>query len=124
MRHLTIESDIRVKPKGRPRFYRGIALTDPATREFERTVKALFRSFCCEPFVGPIKVELECFFAKPKKTEFSYPPRGDCDNMFKSVADAGNEVLWKDDSQIVRLICSKKWSTEDGFRITVMEALE
>lgn len=124
MRHLTIESDIRVKPKARPRFYRGIALTDPTTREFERTVKALFQSFCREPFVGPIKVELECFFAKPKKTEFSYPPRGDCDNFFKSVADAGNEVLWQDDSQIVRLVCSKKWSDQDGFRITVTEVCE
>ena len=124
MRHLTIESDIRVKPKGRPRFYRGIALTDPATREFERTVKALFCGFCREPFEGPIKVELECFFAKPKKTEFSYPPRGDCDNFFKSVADAGNEVLWYDDSQIVRLVCSKKWSDQYGFRITVTEVCE
>jgi Holliday junction resolvase RusA-like endonuclease len=124
MRHLTIESDIRVKPKQRPRFYRGIALTDPATREFERTVKALFRAFCSEPFVGPIKVELECFFARPKKTEFSYPPRGDCDNFFKSVADAGNEVLWKDDSQIVRLVCSKKWSDQDGFCITISEMIE
>lgn len=124
MRHLTIESDIRVKPKGRPRFYRGIAITDSATREFEQTVKTLFRQLCPEPFDGPIEVRLDCFFAKPKKTEFSYPPRGDCDNFFKSVADAGNEVLWHDDSQICKLTCTKAWSTEDGFSITVQEIVE
>ena len=124
MRHLTIESDIRVKPKGRPRFNGRTAFTDPKTREFERTVKALFRKMCSEPFEGPIEVRLDCFFAKPKKTSFSYPPRGDCDNMFKSVADAGNEVLWKDDSQICRLTCTKRWSDVDRFSITIKEALE
>lgn len=124
MRHLQITSDIRVKPKQRPRFHNGIAFTDSATREFERTVKALFRKLCSEPFDGPIEVRLECYFQKPKKTEFSYPPRGDCDNFFKSVADAGNEVLWHDDSQICKLTCTKAWSTEDGFSITIQEVVE
>lgn len=123
-RTLTIESDIRVRPKGRPRFFRGHATTDPKTREFERTVKALFKTMCSEPFEGPIEVRLDCFFAKPKTTSFSYPPRGDCDNMFKSVADAGNDVLWGDDSQIIRLTCSKHWSELDGFCITIKEALK
>lgn len=124
MRHLHITSDIRVKPKGRPRFNGRTAFTDPKTREFERTVKALFKTMCSEPFEGPIEVRLDCFFAKPKTTAFSYPPRGDCDNMFKSVADAGNDVLWKDDSQIIRLTCSKRWSELDGFCIIIKEALE
>lgn len=101
-----------------------MAYTDSATRNFEHTVKNLFRALCKEPFEGPLKVELECFFQRPKKTDFAYPPRGDCDNFFKSVADAGNEILWHDDAQIVRLICTKKWSTEDGFRITVSEYLD
>lgn len=101
-----------------------MAYTDSATREFERTVKALFRQLCPEPFEGAIEVTLNCYFQKPKKTEFSYPPRGDCDNFFKSVADAGNEVLWKDDSQICKLTCTKAWSTEDGFSITIREIVD
>lgn len=124
MRHLTIESDIRVKPKARPRFYRGIAITDSATRDFERTVKTLFSQLCSEPFEGPLCVELECFFVKPKSSKFDYPPRGDCDNLFKSVADAGNGVLWNDDAQIVRLVCSKKFASQDGFTIRIREQLE
>ena len=69
-------------------------------------------------------VELECFFVKPKSSKFAYPPKGDCDNLFKSVADAGNGVLWKDDSQLVRIICSKKFASEEGFLITIREFLE
>ena len=64
------------------------------------------------------------YFAKPKKSAFSYPPRGDLDNLFKSVADAGNDVLWKDDSQIVALKAAKRWATEDGFSITIREDLD
>lgn len=121
MRTFEMESDIRVKPKGRPRVYRGIATTDPQTRKFEASVKKLFREHCKEQFVGPIEVRLDCYFKRPKKTEFSYPPRGDCDNLFKSVSDAGNEVLWHDDSQIIKIICTKSWSDYDGFKLTVKE---
>ena len=124
MRALQIQSNIKVKPKGRPRFFRGHAITDSATREFEREVKTLFASLCREPFEGPLVVELECFFVKPKSSKFSYPPKVDCDNLFKSVADAGNDVLWKDDSQLVRIVCSKKFASEDGFLITIREFLE
>lgn len=124
MRHLHITSEIRVKPKGRPRFNGRTAFTDPKTREFERTVKCLFKKMCSEPFDGPIEVRLDCFFAKPKKTAFSYPPKGDCDNMFKSVADAGNDVLWYDDSQICKLTCTKAWASEDGFSITIREIVD
>ena len=123
-RVLEIVSDIRVKPKGRPRFYRGIAFTDSATREFESTVRRLFKGLCQEPFQGPIVVNFIAYMAKPKKTAFSYPPRGDVDNLFKSVADAANEVLWEDDSQIVKMVSQKKWASEDGFEIRVQEHID
>ena len=98
-----------------------MAYTDSATREFESTVRRLFKGLCQEPFQGPIVVNFIAYMAKPKKTAFSYPPRGDVDNLFKSVADAANEVLWEDDSQIVRMTSEKKWSDEDGFFIKVSE---
>lgn len=120
-RILEVTSDVRVKPKGRPRFYRGIAITDSATREFEATVKKLLKGLCTEPFEGSIRVDLIAYFEKPKKTNFAYPPRGDVDNLFKSIADAANEVLWHDDSQIVHMSSQKKWSSEDGFYIKVSE---
>lgn len=120
-RSLEIVSDIKVKPKGRPRFHRGIAFTDSATREFESTVRRLFKGLCKEPFEGPIAVNFVAYMAKPKKTNFSYPPRGDVDNLFKSVADAANEILWEDDSQIVRMVSEKKWSDQDGFIIKISE---
>lgn len=111
-----------MKPKGRPRFYNGRAITDSATREFEQTVKRLFAGLAHgQPFEGPIEVRLEVYFERPKKTAFSYPPRGDCDNLFKSVADAANVVLWADDSQIIKMTCSKKWSDSDGFALVIKE---
>jgi len=124
LRTFEMQADIRVKPKARPRFYRGIAITDPATREFESAVKKMFRKMCPELFSGPLEVRLECYFKRPKKTEFSYPPKGDCDNMFKSVSDAGNDALWHDDSQIVKITCSKTWADEDGFKIIVREFVD
>jgi Holliday junction resolvase RusA-like endonuclease len=120
-RVLEIKSDLRVKPKGRPRFYRGIAITDSKTREFESTVRMLFKGLCHEPFEGAVKVNFIAYFARPKKTDFKYPPRGDVDNLFKSVADAANKILWHDDSQIVRMVSEKKWSDQDGFEIIVTE---
>jgi len=121
MRHLEIVSDIRVKPKARPRFYRGIAITDSATREFESTVKRLFAGLCSEPFQGPLLVQFIAYMKRPKKTSFEYPPRGDVDNLFKSIADGANGVLWEDDSQIVRMTSEKRWAEEDGFWIKVSE---
>lgn len=113
---------IKVKPKGRPRFNGRIAYTDKATRDFEQDVKTTLMSlYKAKPLTGPLSVELEIFFQAPKKTAFSYPPRGDCDNLFKSVADAANEILWEDDSQIVEMKCSKKWSDSDYFILTVSE---
>jgi len=113
---------IKVKPKGRPRFNGRIAYTDKTTRDFERDVKTnLSQLFRNKPLTGPLSVELEIFFKAPKKTAFAYPPRGDCDNLFKSVADAANEILWEDDSQIVEMKCSKKWADSDYFILTVTE---
>lgn len=118
---MEIVSDIKVKPKGRPRFHRGIAFTDSATREFESTVRRLFKGLCAEPFIGPLNVQFVALMKRPKKTDFTYPPRGDVDNLFKSVADAANEILWEDDSQIVRMVSEKKWADEDGFTIKISE---
>jgi len=120
-RSLEIVSDIKVKPKGRPRFHRGIAFTDSATREFESTVRRLFKGLCSEPFLGPLNVQFVALMKRPKKTDFTYPPRGDVDNLFKSVADAANEILWEDDSQIVRMVSEKKWADEDGFTMKISE---
>jgi Holliday junction resolvase RusA-like endonuclease len=120
-RVLEINSDVRVKPKGRPRFYRGIAITDSATREFESTVRKMFAGLCKEPFDGPLNVQFVAYFARPKKTSFAYPPRGDVDNLFKSVSDAANKVIWHDDSQIVRMTSEKKWSDIDGFYIKISQ---
>ena len=68
-----------------------------------------------------MNVQFVALMKRPKKTDFTYPPRGDVDNLFKSVADAANEILWEDDSQIVRMVSEKKWADEDGFTMKISE---
>jgi Holliday junction resolvase RusA-like endonuclease len=113
---------LKVKPKGRPRFNGRIAYTDKATRDFELDVKTMLNKiYTGQPLQGPIAVQVKVFFETPKRTQYKYPPRCDCDNLFKSIADACNELLWEDDSQIVKMQCSKSWSDHDHFIISIAE---
>lgn len=77
-----------------------------------------------EPFSGPLQVTMSFCFQKPKSTKFSYPPKGDCDNFFKSVADAANEIIWNDDSQIVCMTATKQWADDDSITLVVTELEE
>lgn len=45
----------------------------------------------------------------------------DCDNLAKAILDAGNSVLWTDDSQVVFLTVRKDDAKESLTHITVME---
>ena len=114
---------VKVKPKGRPRFNGRIAYTDKTTRDFERDVKNIVKNLfeLDQPLSTPLYVKIEIFFTRPKKPTHKYPSRGDCDNLFKSVADACNGILWNDDSQIVNMSCSKSWADEDYFILTITE---
>ena len=51
------------------------------------------------PLTGPLVVSATFVIPRPKTTKREYP-RGDVDNYFKTL-DVFNEVLWKDDDQIL-----------------------
>lgn len=106
-------------PKGRPRVaMRGKfphVYTPPTTRDWEAYVKkALLEAIAQaeadgKPYTmiekGPVKVRLSFFFKKM--------PKADVDNLAKSVLDAANGILYKDDSQIVDLSI-KKFELKDS----------
>jgi Holliday junction resolvase RusA-like endonuclease len=48
----------------------------------------------------------------------------DIDNLAKSLLDGMNGVVFKDDSQIVSLHCTKVYASEPGVDIMVKEELE
>lgn len=82
--------------------------------------KAAVRMACAavhhgEPLVGPLSVTLRFIFPRPKCLTFRSKPmprvprqgKPDIDNLLKSVADALNGLLWRDDAQIVGAFVTK-----------------
>lgn len=118
--------------KGRPRFRiikpRGGAqfvstYTDAATRAYEERLMAAGRVAypeTDEPLDGPLWVDVTAFMAIPASwskrdraaaanLDLLPTSKPDADNFAKCV-DALNGVVWRDDSQIVRLITQKFYS--------------
>lgn len=67
---------------------------------------------------GPVAVRILCVFPVPKAMmrknrciiRVPCPKKPDVDNLFKSIADALNHVIWVDDSQIVNASISKMYA--------------
>ena len=56
-----------------------------------------------KPLSGPLSLSLVCVFKRPKsrsKDEIYHTSKPDFDNLEKWIGDAGNKILWHDDSQI------------------------
>lgn len=72
------------------------------------------------PETKPIVLSLKFGFTKPKTNKKPYhTQKPDLSNLIKLVEDAGNGILWIDDSQIIQLNCEKFWSEAEGIEITV-----
>ena len=116
---ITIIGDRRIPSKknnmkiGRRRVYK-----DPAVSEFEEYLKALATEEMLdsqtEMIEGPVKLTLSVTY--PDKR------RRDLQNCFAAVCDALNDIVYKDDSQIVEISATKQViKGEDGFVIYVEE---
>ena len=127
--------------KGRPRFSsRGgfvKAYTPAKTKNYEDTIRESARATMQsnEPLKTPVSVYLTAVFPVPKS--YSKKRTEDCleglekpikkpdiDNLAKSVLDGMNGVIFKDDSQIVSLHCTKVYSSGAGVDVMVKEELE
>lgn len=117
-------SDVRPLPKGRPRFVKdrfvngrfikGHAYTPATTRRYEKLLKEYFRLACKEPWTGLLALEIR----------FQTKSRGDADNLTKACVDAGNKILYRDDSQVVRLTTEKIKSAKEEIRIVMQKVGE
>jgi len=68
------------------------------------------------PLLGPIEVNLQFLFDKPKKDahRFWMDHKPDLDNLEKAVLDALTKAKkWKDDSQVVRIQSLKRYTLDD-----------
>ena len=130
-----------VKPKGRPRFSKvgGFVrtYTDKKTLDYESLVReaAIQALGSSDTLETPIAVYLLFRLPIPqsyskKRTEAClsgserHVKRPDLDNLAKSVLDGMNGVVFKDDSQITSLHCTKVYSNVAGVNILVKEDLE
>jgi Holliday junction resolvase RusA-like endonuclease len=107
--------------------------TDSKTLEYETLVgfKARQAIGASEPFKGALTVFLYLRFAIPpsyskKRKEaclagLEYPKRIDIDNVYKSVTDAMNGIVYVDDSQIIEAHIKKVYAEESGANVMVQE---
>lgn len=87
---------------------------------------------------APLRLEILAVFELPKSRHRKRNPPGrtphtgrygNCDNLTKAIADAGEHVLWVDDGQICELVVRKFWGSQGEppfveVRVSVVEASE
>lgn len=129
----TFEVIGKVVAKGRPRFNkRGFAYTPTKTRVYERLVKVTAKKYFKTPLKTPLKIYIVIHKLPPKswskiKTERAIngeiqpAVKPDIDNYAKSILDGCDNVVFKDDNQIIELNIKKIYSTEDKAVITISE---
>ncbi|MDE1999351.1 MAG: RusA family crossover junction endodeoxyribonuclease [Burkholderiales bacterium] len=96
--------------------------TPEKTARYENLVKLAARQVMGVqlPIEGPVALTVRAFLAIPsswslKKQraaaawELTPTKRPDLDNIVKAVKDGANGVVWKDDSQVIDVIASKRY---------------
>lgn len=80
-----------------------------AVNEYKATLRmAAAAAYSGPPLEGPLKVTLLFLFAsKAKRERKPKATRPDLDNLAKSTLDALNELIYKDDGQVVKLAIEK-----------------
>ena len=124
----TIFIPMKPKGKGRHRTMRnGHSYPDPETVKAEQLVQLhVGQAWKNAPMDEPLALELVAYFERPKSKpkKVVYPTgKPDWDNLGKTIGDALNAILWRDDSVIVEGSVWKRYCDEQnpqpGFSITV-----
>ena len=117
-------------PQGRPRFARtekGVIAYDPATSKgWKASVRnqAIFNKADIL-FLGALDMRLSFYLLRPKslpKKIEHHVKKPDLDNLMKAIKDALKGVCYRDDSQIISVTATKKYtSLNPGVAIEIME---
>lgn len=112
--------------KGRPRFSRksGVAYTPEKTRAAEAELRWMMNKQWNRPILEcALVVDVAFFFRRPKSVKRLHPTvKPDLSNIFKTVEDAGNGILWRDDSQIISASISKYYAGESKIVLQIVKA--
>ena len=107
----------------RPRLVSNRVVYDPSKKEKKEWLKTVLAYIPKKPFAGPLKINLEFFFPRPKnhfrtgkykdlikdKAPVIHTFMPDIDNLEKFVLDAMNEHFFEDDRQIVEISAHKEY---------------
>lgn len=126
------------KGKGRPRFCRntGNAITPKDTVNYETLVHMEYLDQCNElrfPDDAMLDMRIKAYYSIPKSAskkkraamlagEIRPTKKPDMDNVVKIIADALNQVAYRDDTQIVDCQCRKFYSENPRVEVTIKTA--
>ena len=136
MIHFKIEG--KPVPQGRPRAVRmgaGVRMYDPPkSKVYKQMVAAKVCSYMkingIQTITEPLAVHLNFYFTPPKSyskkriraieaKEELFTKKPDVDNLAKSILDSCNNLLFKDDSQIIGLTIGKHYGHKDYVDVKV-----
>ena len=89
--------------------------TKPETANYKQAIALYARNQYKEnPLTVCLTVEFIFYIKKPKHPKYIYPTNSDFDNLAKSVSDALNGIIWKDDRLISDSMIRKRYCTDGG----------
>jgi Holliday junction resolvase RusA-like endonuclease len=123
------------KGKGRPRLnrYSGSIYTPTETTNYEKLV-ALSYSGSAKgyKFTSPVKVTVKAYHKPPKGKSKKVvedmlnghilpTKKPDADNIAKIILDGLNHIAWDDDTQVVEMMVTKRYSEEPMVAVIIEE---
>ncbi len=126
----------KVVGKERPRvnMYTGRVYTPNKTKEYETLIQQYFKiSYpMAEMLEGRVHIDIIVYLKIPKGTskikmqdmlenKISPTKKPDIDNIAKSILDAMNGFVFKDDNQVAKISIEKRFATEEKAEIIVEE---
>jgi Holliday junction resolvase RusA-like endonuclease len=124
------------KGKGRPRFTKtGRVYTPSETSRYEELVRLSYLNMAKGyKFTSPVRVTIKAFCKPPKGKSKKVvedmlngrilpTKKPDADNVAKIILDGLNKVAWDDDTQVVDMMVTKRYS-EDPMVAVIIEAID
>jgi Holliday junction resolvase RusA-like endonuclease len=120
--------------KGRPRFTKtGRVYTPTETAQYESLVGLSYRNSARGyKFTSPVRVTIKAFHKPPKGKSKKVTEdmlnghilptkKPDADNIAKIILDGLNKVAWDDDTQIIEMMVTKRYSEEPLVAVIIEE---
>jgi Holliday junction resolvase RusA-like endonuclease len=118
--------DVRPHPKERPIFsyYQKRARTPPKTLAKEAQIRhVMSMDYDGDPVTGPLMVTFVCVYTRPKSVSKEQRPfhdvKPDLTNLAKTIEDAGNGIIWRDDCQFINVDIWKVYGEKDAIYVRV-----